>query len=53
MKIVSYIFMHSGPLHTMMLQSCYTCYTALRLWFMYGTVGIVFAALAYVLCLLQ
>ena len=23
MKIESYIFVHSGPLHTMMLQSCY------------------------------
>ena len=46
MKIVSYIFMHSGPLHTMMLQSCYTCYTMLHLRFMYATVGIAFAALA-------
>ena len=37
MKIVSHIFMRSGPLHTMMLQSCYTCYTYAMLRFMYAT----------------
>ena len=44
-----YIFIHRGPLHTMMLQSCYACYTTIYL--CYSVVF--FATLTYLLCLLQ
>ena len=52
MKIVSYIFMHSDPLHTMMLKLLQLLHCATRR-FMYATLGTVFAALAFVLCLLH
>ena len=43
--------MHRSPLHTIMLQSCYTCCTYATLRFMYTTEGTYrFTALAYVLC---
>ena len=45
MKVVSYIFVHIGPLHTMMLQSCYpslptVCYADVRSRFAIGPLAL-------------